>query len=70
MPRQRRAHPLQLSEAFQLLDAATRGVVKIYNAMSSLVRFENNIFVFYEKRSSLLQRRRCSCKFNSRRIGS
>jgi hypothetical protein len=29
-----------------------------------------NIFIFYEKRSSLLQRWRWSCKFQSRRIGS
>jgi hypothetical protein len=39
--------------------------------MSSLVRFENkNIFSGFEKRSILLQRRRCGCKFRSRRIES
>jgi hypothetical protein len=32
--------------------------VKIYNAKSSLLRFENgNIFFYLKKRSSLLQRR-------------
>jgi hypothetical protein len=37
---------------------------KNYNAKSCLVRFENkNIFFYIEKRSSLLQRRRCSSKF-------
>jgi hypothetical protein len=45
--------------------------VKIYNATSSLLRFENeNNFYKFEKRTSLLQRWRCSCKFLSRRIGS
>jgi hypothetical protein len=46
-------------------------VVNFYNAMGSLARFENkNILFYFEKRSSLLQRWRCSCKFKSRRIGS
>jgi hypothetical protein len=46
-------------------------VVNFYNATSNLARFENkNILSFFEKRSSLLQRCRCSCKFKSRRIGS
>jgi hypothetical protein len=45
--------------------------VKIYNATSSLVRFENkNIFFATNKRYSLQQRWRRSCKFKSRRIGS
>jgi hypothetical protein len=36
-----------------------------------LTRSENkNILFYFEKRSSLLQRWRCSCKFKSRRIGS
>jgi hypothetical protein len=40
-----------------------------YNATDSLARFENKIIFFYfEKRSSLLQRWRCSCKFKSRRF--
>jgi hypothetical protein len=35
-----------------------------YNDTSSLVRFENNFFVYFEKkRFSLLQRWRSSCKF-------
>jgi hypothetical protein len=35
------------------------------------VRFENkNILFYFEKRSSLLQRWLCSCKFKSRRLGS
>jgi hypothetical protein len=46
-------------------------VVNFYNAMGSLARFENkNILFCFEKRSSLLQRWRCSCKFKNRRIGS
>jgi hypothetical protein len=37
----------------------------------SLDRFENkNISFYFEKRSSLLQHWRCSCKLKSRRIGS
>jgi hypothetical protein len=37
----------------------------------SLARFENkNISLYSEKRSSQLQRWRCSCKFECRRIGS
>jgi hypothetical protein len=40
------------------------GVVKICNATSSLLHFDNkNIFIYSKKRSSLLQRWRCSCKF-------
>jgi hypothetical protein len=39
--------------------------VRIYNATSSLVRFEKNVFFYFEKRPSLLQRRQCSCKFRS-----
>jgi hypothetical protein len=40
--------------------------VKNYNATSSLVRSETkNIFFYLEKRSSLLQRWRCSCKIRS-----
>jgi hypothetical protein len=47
------------------------GVVNFYNAKGSIARFENkNISYHFEKRSSLLQRWRCSCKFESRRIGS
>jgi hypothetical protein len=46
-------------------------VVNFYNSTGSRARFENkNIFFYFEKRSSLLQRWRCSCKFKSRRIGS
>jgi hypothetical protein len=41
-------------------------VVKIYNATSSLVRFQNqNYFLVLWKRSTLLQRWRCSCKFRN-----
>jgi hypothetical protein len=46
-------------------------VVKIYNATSSLVLFENKIIFFYFEKSALayyVQRGRCSCKFRSRRI--
>jgi hypothetical protein len=46
-------------------------VVNFYNAAGSLARFENkNISFYFEKRSSLLHRWRCSCKLKSRRIGS
>jgi hypothetical protein len=47
-------------------------VVNFYNATGSLVRFinKNTFFLYSKKRSSLLQRWRCSCKFESRRIGS
>jgi hypothetical protein len=45
----------------------------MYNCASSLVLFENknisNIYLYLEKRTSLLSRR-CRCKFISRRIGS
>jgi hypothetical protein len=38
-------------------------VVNFYNAAGSLARFKNkNILFYYVKRSSLLQRWRCSCK--------
>jgi hypothetical protein len=38
-------------------------VVKIYIAMSSLVRLENRpVFIYFKKRSSPPQRRRCSCR--------
>jgi hypothetical protein len=46
-------------------------VVNFYNATDSLARFENKIVFFYfQKRTSLPQRWRCSCKLRSRRIGS
>jgi hypothetical protein len=45
--------------------------VIIYNAAGSLARFENNNIIFsFEKRSSLLQRWRCSCKLKNSRISS
>jgi hypothetical protein len=45
--------------------------VKIYNATSSLARFESkNNFFYFVSRTNLLQRWRCRCKFASRRIGS
>jgi hypothetical protein len=38
-------------------------VVNFYNATGSLARFKKkNILFYYVKRSSLLQRWRCSCK--------
>jgi hypothetical protein len=45
--------------------------VKIYNATNSIARFflKKNYFSPKHKRSCLLQRWRCSCKFKSRRIG-
>jgi hypothetical protein len=46
-------------------------VVNFYNATDSLACFENKkIFLYFEKRSSMPQRLRCSCEFKSRRIGS
>jgi hypothetical protein len=49
-----------------------RQTIKNLHATSILVRFENKkIFsTTSEKRSSLLQRCRCSCELRSRRIGS
>jgi hypothetical protein len=44
-------------------------VVNFYNGTGSLVRFEKKLF-YFEKRSRLLQRWRCSCKLKNRRIGS
>jgi hypothetical protein len=45
--------------------------VNFYNATGCLARFENKNILFYfeKKHSSLLQRRRCSCQFRSRRVG-
>jgi hypothetical protein len=58
------------SAASPTIASCNASAVKFYNATSSLVRFENkNIFSYFEKRSSLLQRWRCSCKFESRSIG-
>jgi hypothetical protein len=42
---------------------------KIYNATTHRILI-TNIFFTFVKRSNLLQRWRCSCKFRSRRIGS
>jgi hypothetical protein len=45
--------------------------VNFYNITGSLARIENkNILFYFDKRSCLLQRWRCSYKFKSRRIGS
>jgi hypothetical protein len=42
-------------------------VVKVYTATCSLACFENKFFfLYFEKRSSLLQRWHCSCEFSSR----
>jgi hypothetical protein len=54
-----------------LRSRVTMPAVNFYNATDSLACFENKIFLLYlEKRSSLLQRWRYSCKFKSRRIGA
>jgi hypothetical protein len=46
-------------------------VVNFYSTTGCLARFENKkIFFYVEKRSSPLQRWRCSCKLKSHRIGS
>jgi hypothetical protein len=46
-------------------------VVFFYNATGSQGHFENkHIFFPFQKRSSLLQRWRCSFKLKNRRIGS
>jgi hypothetical protein len=37
-------------------------VVNFYNATGRIARFKNKK-IYFEKRSSLLQRWRCSCKF-------
>jgi hypothetical protein len=46
--------------------------VKIYNAMNSIVRFENKHIIFYFQKALAyyIQRWRCYCKFRSSRIGS
>jgi hypothetical protein len=55
----------------KLAQTAPNPTTSIYNTTGSLARFENkNILFYFEKRSSLLQRWRCGCKFKSRRIGS
>jgi hypothetical protein len=67
------ANPLIVSYNASVVKIHNTSVVKIHNAISSLARFENkNISYYSEKRSSLLQRQRCSCscKFKSRKIGS
>jgi hypothetical protein len=56
-------HPVKCVSRFVRSWVTTPALyAKIYNASSSLTRFE--------KRSSLLQHWCCSCKFRSRRIGS
>jgi hypothetical protein len=52
--------------------SGAKPTIASYNAPSCLVRFEDNTYLcsFYEKRTSLLQLWRCSCKFKSRCIGS
>jgi hypothetical protein len=59
--------PIPSSGANPTIASYNASAAKVYNATSSLVHFENNILFNYEKRSSLLQRWRCSCKYNSRR---
>jgi hypothetical protein len=59
--------PLSKSKATSRPNPST----SIYIAAGRLARFESKkIVFFFEKRSRLLQRWRCSCKFKSRRIGS
>jgi hypothetical protein len=53
------------------IESYNASAIEFYNATGSLVRLENKTILFYfEKRSSLLQRWRCSCKFRRHRIGS
>jgi hypothetical protein len=56
---------------YPLANGGANPTIVSYIATSSLVRFvRKNIFFYFEKRSSLLQRWSFSCKFRSRRIGS
>jgi hypothetical protein len=55
----------------QSYDRELQRFLIIYNPKTNIKRFANkNIFFYFEKRSSLLQRWRCGCKFRSRRSGS
>jgi hypothetical protein len=56
---------LKISGPNPTIASYNASVVNFYNATGSLVCFEKKIFVYFEKRSSLLQR-----KFKNRRIGS
>jgi hypothetical protein len=65
------ASPAIVSYNASVVNFYSASVVNFYSATGSLACFENkNILFYFEKRSSLLQRGRCSCKFKSRRIGS
>jgi hypothetical protein len=58
------ANPTIVSYNASAVKVYNASAVKVYNATSSLVRFKvKNIFFYSEKRSSLLQRWRCICKF-------
>jgi hypothetical protein len=49
-------YPTYFSGAIPTIVSYNASAVKIYNVMSSLVRFENkNIFSYFEKRSSLVK---------------
>jgi hypothetical protein len=64
-------HPVFQAGANPTIASHNASVVNSYNTTSSLARSEiKSIFLFFEKRSSLLQRWRRSCKFGSRGIGS
>jgi hypothetical protein len=66
------AYPLKFYENSQPGPKYPRAnpTIVSYNATSSLVRFENkHMFIYFEKRSNLLQCWRCSCKFGSCMIG-
>jgi hypothetical protein len=57
--KKRKRHFLK-SEANPTIESYNASAVNIYNRTSSPMHFENqNIFFLFEKRSSLLQRRRC-----------
>jgi hypothetical protein len=61
----------QFTGANPTIASYNASVVNFYNATGSLARLENkNILFYFEKRCSLLQRWRCSCKLKNHRIGS
>jgi hypothetical protein len=61
---------LVTSEASPTIVSCNASAVKIYNAASSPARFVNkNVCFYFVKRSSLIQRCRCSCKFRNRLEG-
>jgi hypothetical protein len=58
------------SNFFEIPRPGVDPTTESYNATSCLVRLKKTSLFYTEKRSSLLQLRRCTCEFQSRRIGT